>query len=83
MRVIWQTLFPFHYHPVITNDYIDWDYQCQVETAKLYNISIYGDVYEQIKADPLPYLQTDYHLNFLGIVEMIKAIIHEGGLDVA
>ena len=34
-QIVWQTLFPIHnQHPTITDQYIKWDYQCQLKIMK-------------------------------------------------
>ena len=49
--VTWQTLFPIQAHPTITNAYIDWDYQCQMETARKYGLGndTVEDVYSYVQ----------------------------------
>jgi len=36
--VHWQTLFPINGHPTVTNQYLEWDYKCQLQQAQQYQL---------------------------------------------
>ena len=48
--ISWQTLFPVNEHPTVTNDYLAWDYHCQLEQAKQHGLSdIIVDMYNIVE----------------------------------
>lgn len=48
--ISWQTLFPVNGHPTVTNDYLAWDYHCQLEQAKQHGLSdVIVDMYNIVE----------------------------------
>jgi hypothetical protein len=62
-RAVWQTIFPINKRPLITNQYLEWDVNCQRETAHKHNISIF-DLYRHVQPRmPNAVYEGDYHLS--------------------
>jgi hypothetical protein len=75
-KVVWQTLFPVVSHPSITNEYIEWDYQCQLETAKLHQIPVV-DIYRRVQPSPEDWLLwMDYHWNDKAKANVLLALLY-------
>lgn len=61
-KIVWQTLFRVHYHPTISNDYLDWDVTCQKETAAQLNIEVF-DLHQKMMSQRFNGCwKDDYHL---------------------
>jgi len=60
-HVHWQTLFPIVSHPLVKNDMITWDYQCQKHLAHKHHLPII-DMYDRVTTDGTRKIVTDYHL---------------------
>jgi hypothetical protein len=74
-QLAWQTLFPILRHHSITNEYITWDYQCQLETAKLHGIPV-GDMYRHIGPFPKHWLYyMDYHFGDQAKINALVALL--------
>lgn len=83
-QVVWQTLFPIHnQHPAITDQYIDWDYQCQlqtmirhfddsattVEVMDMYQVLAHENRWQQMLAPG------DFHLNQNGLAYLLNKLL--------
>ncbi len=74
---IWQTLFPVHAHPVLTNQFLHSDYLCQKLVAQRAGIVV-GDVPQITGLESWNQngVSGDWHLNKNQVNAMVKAILY-------
>jgi hypothetical protein len=70
--VVWQTLFRINHHERITNEYIQWDRDCQIETARKYGIPVF-DLFTYL--GPGDVVRQDFHWTYQTIHNIVKTIL--------
>jgi hypothetical protein len=74
-KVVWQTLFRINHHARITNEYIQWDRDCQLEMARKYGIPVF-DLFKYL--EPGDDIQPmDYHWTYQTTRNILKTILRQ------